>query len=225
MSRRLYFVRHGETEWNRAGLFQGRTDVPLSARGRVQAAGAAQCIREHFRLAGIPLHFAGLAASPLSRARETAAVIASALGGSACGLPDAPGGIALDERLQEQDYGLWEGLSRAQIEARFPGEWESRFADVRHFQAPGGESMDSMRERVASCAAGLPDGCLVAGHFGTAYALLLGYGLDGAAIPRIDQGALYVFSERSVLEASLEHPAGRVIASSRHAALPGSVPA
>ena len=222
MTRRIYFIRHGETDWNQAGRFQGRTDVPLNARGRAQAARSALCIRAYFRIAGLPLRFAGLVASPLSRAVETGAIAASALGGSACGLPDAPEGIALDERLQEQDYGLWEGLSRAQIEARFPGEWERRFADVRRFQASGGESMDELRARVAACVAELGDGVLVAGHFGSAYALLLGYAELSQDIPRISQEALYIFEDHRVLEASARHPAGRVIASCAWSALPGA---
>ncbi|MBQ2476392.1 MAG: histidine phosphatase family protein, partial [Desulfovibrio sp.] len=199
MPRHIYFIRHGETDWNQAQLFQGRTDVPLNVRGRAQAGRTAACIREHFRLAGHPLRFAGLVSSPLSRAVETATIVASALGGSACGLPDDPERIVLDGRLQEQDYGLWEGLSRAQIEARFPGEWERRFADVRRFQASGGESMDELRARVAACVAELGDGVLVAGHFGSAYALLLGYAELSQDIPRISQEALYIFEDHRVL--------------------------
>ncbi len=221
MSRRIYFIRHGETDWNQAGRFQGRTDVPLNARGRAQAARSALCIREYFRIAGLPLRFAGLVASPLSRAVETGAIAASALGGSACGLPDGPEGIALDDRLQEQDYGLWEGLARNQIEVRFPGEWNIRFADAPRFQAPGGESMEAVRARVAACVAELDDGVLAAGHFGTAYALLLGYSDSPRDIPRISQEALYVFEERRVLEASAAHPQGRVIAACSWKALAG----
>ncbi|MBR5049806.1 MAG: histidine phosphatase family protein, partial [Desulfovibrio sp.] len=140
----------------------------------------------------------------------------------ACGLPDAPEGIVLDGRLQEQGYGLWEGLSRAQIETRFPGEWERRFADVHRFQASGGESMDEVRARVAACVAELGDGVLAAGHVGTAYALLLGYTEHAQDIPRISQEALYIFEDRRVLEASARHPAGRVIASCAWSALPGA---
>jgi len=93
-------VRHGETEWSAAGRHTGRTDVPLTARGERQAK------------AVIPLlegrQFALTLASPLRRAARTAEI---------AGLPD----IELDDDLQEWDYGVYEGLTTAQIRERRPG--------------------------------------------------------------------------------------------------------
>ncbi|MBC7325685.1 MAG: histidine phosphatase family protein, partial [Moorella sp. (in: Bacteria)] len=103
---RIYLVRHGETEWNNNGRYQGHTDVALSVSGRRQA----ELLRERFR--SIPLD--SVYSSDLSRARETAAVIA------------APHGLTIktEEAFREIDFGFWEGLTYQEITARYPHEWE-----------------------------------------------------------------------------------------------------
>jgi len=90
----IAMVRHGQTDWNAAGLFQGSSDTPLNDVGRAQAAEAA------VRLAGQP--WDAVVSSPLSRARETAAIIAEALG--------LPLGGTIPE-LVERDYGPYEGTA------------------------------------------------------------------------------------------------------------------
>ena len=89
---RIALVRHGQTDWNAAGLFQGSSDTPLNDVGRAQAAQAA------VRLAEQP--WDAVVSSPLSRARETAAIIADAIG-----LPLGPS----YPELVERDYGPFEG--------------------------------------------------------------------------------------------------------------------
>jgi probable phosphoglycerate mutase len=97
------FVRHGQTDWNFQKRIQGSTDIPLNETGREQAreAGAA--------LAGRA--WDGIVASPLSRARETAEIIASIVGLGAPELVDA---------LVERSYGEVEGLNAAELAERFP---------------------------------------------------------------------------------------------------------
>ncbi len=97
------WVRHGETDWNREGRLQGQEDVPLNEHGRMQAA---QCARH---VAAMP--WDAMVASPLSRARDTAEVIAREAGLSPLPLwPD----------LMERHYGDGEGLTIAERRRRFP---------------------------------------------------------------------------------------------------------
>jgi probable phosphoglycerate mutase len=101
----LYLVRHGETDWNAQRRIQGSTDIPLNATGRAQAAttGALLARRD----------WDGIFSSPLSRAFETASIIAREVG------LDTPEPIAA---LVERNYGDAEGLGWEQVESRFPGD-------------------------------------------------------------------------------------------------------
>jgi probable phosphoglycerate mutase len=98
---RVMLVRHGESTWNAEKIWQGQADPPLSALGEQQAADAAR-------------HVDGVDAiwsSDLVRARRTAEIVAGSRGLQ----------VVLDERLRERDAGEWQGLTRAEIEERFPG--------------------------------------------------------------------------------------------------------
>src|SRR5215475_13408168 len=96
--RRLYFIRHGETDWNAARRLQGRNDVPLNALGRRQATQCGELLGKLFSASGgAPQHFA-FTSSPLSRARETMDILRAALG-----LPQK--GYATDPRLAELSFG------------------------------------------------------------------------------------------------------------------------
>ncbi|MCX7619509.1 MAG: histidine phosphatase family protein [Acidimicrobiales bacterium] len=99
---RMLLARHGESEWNALGRWQGQADPPLSPMGRRQAALAAD------RLGAIDV----IVSSDLSRALRTAHVIAELLG---------VGPVIVEPRLRERDVGAWSGLTREQIEATFPG--------------------------------------------------------------------------------------------------------
>jgi broad specificity phosphatase PhoE len=97
----ILLARHGETDWNREGRFQGWADPPLNAAGRVQARELAR------RLAHLP--FDAVYASDLARARETAELVAA---------PHAVP-VVIDPDLREIDIGSWSGLTRAEVERRF----------------------------------------------------------------------------------------------------------
>lgn len=99
----LYLVRHGETEWNLARRIQGSTDIPLNDTGRRQAARTADLLARR--------HFDAVLSSPLSRAAETADIIADRLG-----LPEPRRVPAMVERR----YGAAEGLDYRTIDARYP---------------------------------------------------------------------------------------------------------
>lgn len=135
----IYLVRHGETEWNREERIQGHLDSPLTPKGRHQARAAGRLLG---RLIEDPAALA-LYASPLGRARQTADIVADALG-----LGAQP--WRHDERLKEITWGDWDGRTHAEIEARWPGGLDRR--EARHWTAvpPGGESYAMLASRVES---------------------------------------------------------------------------
>jgi len=115
----LAFIRHGQTDWNLEQRLQGATDIPLNDTGREQARDAVA------RLAGTDWEV--IVSSPLSRARETASIIAEGLGIEL--------GPAYDE-LRERDYGDGEGATAEDIAAKWPDK-----------QYPGLESLESVAAR------------------------------------------------------------------------------
>lgn len=101
----LYLVRHGETDWNSQRRIQGTTDIPLNDTGREQAARTGRLLARR--------DWNAVIASPLSRAFETASIIAAELG-----LPEP----TADDRLVERNYGEAEGLDFAEMQRLFPGD-------------------------------------------------------------------------------------------------------
>lgn len=127
---RVTLVRHGETEWNARGVYQGSRDVPLSPTGRAQARALGE------RLAAVRFDVAYT--SPLARARETAELVLAGRGPAACPAPE----------LGEFGYGVWEGVPPAERRARWP-ELDARWAaDPWAVALPGGESLDALAARV-----------------------------------------------------------------------------
>jgi broad specificity phosphatase PhoE len=131
MRRLVYVARHGETDWNAANRWQGHTDVPLNDNGRAQAMALA------VRLRGAGL--AGVVASDLSRAHETARIVATELGVLLA---------YVDGELRERSFGAFEGLTRAECETQHPDAW---CAWLDHRKVPeGGEASEALRERVVA---------------------------------------------------------------------------
>jgi broad specificity phosphatase PhoE len=128
----LLLARHGETDWNRDGRWQGQTDTPLNERGREQARVLADVV------AGDGI--AAVYASDLVRARETAAIVADRL--------RVP--LRTDPRLREVYFGSWEGLTTPEIEQRYPGEIARWRADDGSSAFAGGETYAQMAERVVA---------------------------------------------------------------------------
>lgn len=113
-SGRLVLLRHGQTDHNVAGRLQGRVDVPLNDTGRAQARAAARSLA-----AGATPDL--VVSSPLSRALETAEIIAATLG--------VPEPIVTEKALIEAGFGAWEGLTDAEIAERWPDDhrqWRQR---------------------------------------------------------------------------------------------------
>ncbi len=126
----LYLIRHGETDWNVEGRYQGQADPPLNAKGLAQARQLAGALQN----SGIQL----LYTSPLRRAAQTADILARAL--------DIP--LFREPRLMEIHQGDWQTRLRAEIEALYPDlfrRWETQPWQVA---PPGGETLEQVQARV-----------------------------------------------------------------------------
>jgi broad specificity phosphatase PhoE len=133
----IYFVRHGETEWNREGRIQGHFDAPLTERGIEQARCAGLILHELLARERAYL----MRVSPLGRTRHSARLILDSIG-------DLVAGEQVDDQVIEVSWGRWNGLTREEIAARDPEEWQAREADRWNVAPPDGESHAMLAERV-----------------------------------------------------------------------------
>jgi probable phosphoglycerate mutase len=149
---RLIIWRHGQTEWNAADRIQGHLDVPLDDVGRAQAASAAEQIAAE--------HPDAIVASDLRRTVDTAAALSALTGLS----------VRRDERLREQDFGQWQGLTNAEARSAFPEAWE-RWRRGEAIVDYGIEDRASLARRALAAmedAAALGGTVVVVTHGGTA---------------------------------------------------------
>jgi len=130
---RLIVVRHGETAWNADARIQGHTDIALNPTGQWQADRVGQA------LAGQPVH--AVYSSDLQRARDTALAIAS----SSRGEPRPQ--VRDHQGLRERGFGHFEGLTFADVEARWPEDAKAWRTRDPHWTPQGGESLLQVRER------------------------------------------------------------------------------
>ena len=190
----IYYIRHGETDWNRTGRLQGTLDIPLNALGRSQAAQAGRILAERLARDGRDRDTLVFVASPLARARTTMELVRSELN-----LP--AGGYGLDDRLREIGYGEWEGRTLAESEVADPDLFARRQFDKWRVPAPGGETYASVQERMRDWYDSLADDTVAVAHGGTARALMVALGLetpDSAADLYIEQGVLYMFGDEGL---------------------------
>ena len=187
----LYYLRHGETDFNAQGRLQGRRDTALNAHGRRQAAecGSLLCdlfARDHRQ----PQEFKYIS-SPLKRARETMEVLRATLGLE-------PREYEVDERLVEIAYGKWEGLTLTEIEAQSAGVLTQRERDKWDFAPPGGESYRQLADRIGAWYRSLTADTVVAAHGGGVRALMAILNIvseEQATHAQIEQGVIYVFAD------------------------------
>jgi broad specificity phosphatase PhoE len=126
----LILIRHGESVWNVEGRWQGQADPPLSERGRSQARDAVQ------RIAGLEPE--ALYSSTLRRAHETALILGR-------GIDLEP---RVEPRLREFNVGVWSGLTKPEIEQRWPGQYARFSFRELDFRPGGGESPRELMARV-----------------------------------------------------------------------------
>lgn len=128
----LYIVRHGETEWNKIGRYQGITNVPLNENGIAQAKACGNALKD--------VHFDRILSSDLSRALVTAETIR--------GIRQLE--IKTDERLREINFGDWEKLLFTEIEERWPGLIDQMYRRPDIVKVPNGESFQEVQDRAWS---------------------------------------------------------------------------
>lgn len=187
----IYFLRHGETEWNALGRLQGAKDIPLNARGRGQAVQAAGILADLFKRDGKDKAALPYVASPLGRARMTMELARGKLE-----LPVAD--YSLDARLREIGYGVWEGLTLAESEASDPDVYARRLADKWTVGPSGGETYADVQARMSDWYESLLADTVAVAHGGTCRALMVALGIEtpaSAAELYIEQGAVYVFRD------------------------------
>jgi broad specificity phosphatase PhoE len=187
----IYFLRHGETEWNALGRLQGIKDVPLNARGRGQAVQAARILADLFARDGKDRTALPYVSSPLGRARQTMELVRGTLE-----LPVADYG--LDDRLREIGYGVWEGLTLAESEACDPDVYARRLADKWTVAPAGGETYVAVQQRMRDWYDEVQVDTVTVAHGGTCRALMVALGHEtpaSAAEFYIEQGAVYVFRD------------------------------
>lgn len=183
---RVLVVRHGQSEWNAVGRWQGQADPPLTELGLHQAAHAAQHVGA----------VDAVVASDLERSRTTAAIIAELIG---------IGPVLVDEGFRERDAGEWQGLTKAEIAEGWPGYLEDRrrppaFEPDDDFQARIFAALDRVREAV-------PAGdVLVVAHAGVVYQAEAVLGADFEPLPNLggrwvesDDGGAWCLGDRVVL--------------------------
>lgn len=133
--RTVVLVRHGETLWNREGRYQGQTDVPLSDVGRAQARALRERLAAHAHL--FCPRTTEVIASDLARAWETAEIAFGVAGRV----------VHRDPELRECRYGIFEGRTREEIEARWPDLFAEWCKGTAHVRTPGGETREEVRAR------------------------------------------------------------------------------
>lgn len=157
----LYFLRHGETDWNAVQRYQGQTDIPLNAKGRAQAARNGRVLAQHLGARAAELDYV---ASPLSRASETMRIARREMG-----LP--PDDFRRDLRLQEQSYGHWEGQLWSELPRTDPEGYAARAADKWGWCPIDGESYCMLTRRISGWLAEVGADTVVASHGAVSRAL------------------------------------------------------
>lgn len=127
----LWLIRHGQTEWNSEGRWQGQANIPLDETGRQQARALGEDLRGQ--------DFDAVFSSDLQRAYDTAAAFAEVSGNK----------ILVDSDLREICIGEWEGLRIEEILKRFPDEWQAYHQDANWRSPPGGETLLDLARRLS----------------------------------------------------------------------------
>jgi alpha-ribazole phosphatase len=166
----LWLVRHGQTDWNVEGRYQGQADMPLNSTGIAQAWALAE------KLAGKP--FSAIFSSTLQRARQTAQILANRLG-----LP-----LHLDGRLAEIHQGDWEGMLVQEIATNYTSAWDQHNVNPANTRAPGGESVAEVAARMRAAADDIahlyPEGHVLVVSHGLALATMLA-AATGVSLDRV----------------------------------------
>ena len=130
-SKQIFFIRHGETDWNRGELVQGQKESSLSNHGFDQARRIALRLKKE--------NIQVIYSSPLKRARQTSEEVNKVIKAE----------INFDDNLKEISLGRWEGLNRESIKREYPLEFEQWLKNPADFKAPDGESWKDVKKRAS----------------------------------------------------------------------------
>jgi probable phosphoglycerate mutase len=172
----IYFIRHGETEWNAEARYQGQADIPMNARGREQARRNGLSLRPLLP----KIAQADYVASPLARARETMQIVRTVLD-----LP--PDDFRIDDRLKEAHYGDWQGTLAADLPRVDAEGLVARTRDPYRWRPQGGESYQDLMARAVPWFQSIDRDTVVVSHGGVSR-VLRGHilGLDLKSVPLLD---------------------------------------
>jgi broad specificity phosphatase PhoE len=172
----IYFIRHGETEWNAEARYQGQADIPMNARGREQARRNGLSLRPLLP----KIAQADYVASPLARARETMQIVRTVLD-----LP--PDDFRIDDRLKEAHYGDWQGTLAADLPRVDAEGLVARTRDPYRWRPQGGESYQDLMARAVPWFQSIERDAVVVSHGGVSR-VLRGHilGLDLKSVPLLD---------------------------------------
>lgn len=160
----LYVIRHGETDWNAEGRYQGRQDIPLNDRGRGQADLNGDLLKQLLLRSGrVPTDFAWYV-SPMGRARETMDRVRGRVGEP---LPS----VTVDPRLIEVSFGIHEGHLHTELAAGAMAMAGERDASFWYFRPPEGESYEDVSHRLIDFGASLTGPSILVTHGGILRAL------------------------------------------------------
>jgi probable phosphoglycerate mutase len=197
----LYFIRHGQTDWNAEGRYQGARDIPLNDVGRGQADLNGRLLDRLLARAGRSPDDFGWYVSPLSRTRETMDRVRSAF---TARLPE----VSADPRLIEVSFGLYEGRMHAELatgEMAIAGERDAQFW---FFRPPEGESYQDLAERVIAFGGSLRGPAVIVAHGGVLR--VFRHLIEGLPVDRVvnwfppQDSVVHFFDHRSVV-----YPAGQ----------------
>jgi broad specificity phosphatase PhoE len=191
----FYFCRHGQTEGNVRNMYQGVSmDTPLTPEGIEQARTIGRILdRQAPGIRGF-----AFVCSPIGRARQTNEIVRETLGLTRTG-------YAIDDRLKEIDYGIWEGHPRDNVRVLDPTAYDARERDKWNVPPPGGESYAQVAERAGSWIASLSADTFSVTHGAFARVLRgLFAGLDWPEISSLDEPQGVVFRVRDSTVERLE---------------------
>jgi len=187
----LYYIRHGETDWNIDGRLQGGRDIPLNATGRAQALRCGEILHDLLARDGRAPTAFDFVASPLGRARSTMEIMRATLGVD-------PQAYRVDQRLTEVGFGQWEGFTTAELKRRDPEAAALRERDKWRFVPPGGESYEAMSLRVGGWYRDLAADTVAVAHGGVLRGLIAALGIasvEEAPALNIAQGVVYLIAQ------------------------------
>lgn len=172
----IYFVRHGQTDWNRDFRYQGQADIPLNALGRSQAR------RNGEALSGLlpAIVQADFVASPLLRAKATMEIIREALGLK-------PNAYRTDDTLKEMSYGHWEGHLLSELPEYDPEGMSAKAQNPFSWRPRGGESYEDLEARIAGWVSSINNDTVAVSHGGVSRVLRgMVLGLDRDAVTKLE---------------------------------------